>query len=230
MLWHVPWVNDSTIPGWYAAQTIGTLANYDAGNGSSNVGGLYSFGINGISTNDERALGAVSSGSTGTVLYGVQFRNNTTNTINSISIRYTGEQWRNSGTNAPQTVDLQYQVGATSLTTGSWTGVNALSFTSPVFSTTAAALDGNFSANRTLVTSSSVSVTVNPGQDIWLRWSDIDHTGADHGLAIDDLSVSTTFTTSSQPVPEPMDFMGTIVAIFAVAILKRKFSARKTAR
>ena len=32
-------------------------------------------------------------------------------------------------------------------------------------------------------------MTVNPGQEIWLRWQDPDDAGNDHGLAIDDFSV-----------------------------------------
>jgi hypothetical protein len=37
---------------------------------------------------------------------------------------------------------------------------------------------------------------------------------------------STRFSLTNTPVPEPGDFMGTIVAVFAVVILKRKFSAK----
>jgi uncharacterized protein len=216
---NIAWVNDSTISGWYSNQTT-----YDVGSGSSNAGALYSFGATGPSAID-RALGAVSSGSTGTIFYGVQLRNNTTSNITGLNIRYIGEQWRNSGTNAAQTVDFQYLVGATNIATGAWVDFNALDFTSPVFSATSAALDGNLAANRTVL-ASTLSVTVNPGQEIWLRWSDVDHSGADHGLAIDNFIVSP-ITASSQPVPEPMDFMGTIVAIFAAVILKRRFSAKK---
>jgi hypothetical protein len=41
---------------------------------------------------------------------------------------------------------------------------------------------------------------------------------------------SARFSAASAAVPEPMDFLGTIVALFAVAILKRKFSAQKLDR
>jgi hypothetical protein len=39
---------------------------------------------------------------------------------------------------------------------------------------------------------------VNPGQEIFLRWLDIDDSGNDHGLAVDDFSVR-----FSIAVPEP---------------------------
>jgi uncharacterized protein len=214
------WANDVTIPGWYSSRTA-----YTAGTGSSNTGALYSFGA---ASGSDRALGAVSSDSTGTVLYGVQFTNNTTNIITGLNIGYTGEQWRNSGTNTAQTVDFQYQIGASSLTSGTWTDFNALDFTSPVFSTAAAALNGNLAANQTVLSNTLSGLSVNPNQQIWLRWSDVDHTGSDHGLAIDNFSISA--ISASQPVPEPSDMMGTIVAVFAVAIIKRKFSAKKLDR
>ncbi len=215
---NITWTDDSTIAGWYSNRPT-----YEAGTGSSNAGSLYSFGSTGST---DRALGAVSSSSTGTILYGVRLVNNTSSTIAGLNVGYTGEQWRNSGANAAQVVDFQYQVGATNLTTGSWVDFNALDFTSPVFSATAGVLDGNLSANQTALSSTISGLSVGSGQEIWLRWSDIDHTGADHGLAIDNFSVSA-ITASSQPVPEPMDFMGTIVAIFAAVILKRRFSAKK---
>ncbi len=41
------------------------------------------------------------------------------------------------------------------------------------------------------------------GQDILLRWSDIDHAGADHGLAIDDFSVTASSTGGPTPTPSP---------------------------
>src|SRR5262249_60869348 len=70
-----------------------------------------------------------------------------------------------------------------------WTTVTALSFTGPVTGATASALDGNAAANRTLI-SGTLPVTVNAGQEIWLRWQDPDDAGSDHGLAIDDFSVT----------------------------------------
>jgi hypothetical protein len=65
--------------------------------------------------------------------------------------------------------------------------VNSLDFVSPTVGASSLALDGNTAANRT-AKSASFSVTVNPGQEIWLRWVDIDHASNDHGLAIDDFS------------------------------------------
>ena len=46
------WINDSTIPGWYARS--GTGMTIVANNGGSNAGNLYSYGTG---TGTERALG-----------------------------------------------------------------------------------------------------------------------------------------------------------------------------
>lgn len=189
---NIAWADNSTLPGVYSSRPT-----YNSGNGSSNTGALYSFGVAGTNPVGDRALGSVGSGSTGTVYWGVKLTNNTGATITSLDIAFVGEQWRNGGATSPavsvaQTVDFQYQVAATGINTptSGWVDYNALDFTSPTFGTTApATLDGNAAANRVLKTS-NMPVNIAPGQEIWLRWMDIDHTGNDHGLAVDDLSIT----------------------------------------
>ena len=192
----IAWTDNTTIAGWYSSRVT-----YNSGTGSSNTGALYSFGIAGTNPVTDRALGSVGSGGTGIVFWGVRFVNNTGNTITSLDVNYVGEQWRTGGSSSAtpsvaQTADFQYQVanaGAiTAINTPSagWLDHDTLDFTSPIFGTTVgAALDGNAAANRT-AKSSTISVTVAPGQEVWLRWRDIDHANNDHGLAVDDLSVT----------------------------------------
>src|SRR6185369_5203729 len=74
-------------------------------------------------------------------------------------------------------------------TTG-WIDYDPLDFTSPVATATAAALDGNANANRTAKAALMPTGNVANGQEIWLRWKDINDTGNDHGLAVDDFSVT----------------------------------------
>lgn len=180
------WTNDSTLNGWYASHS--GLTNYLTGNGSGNAGGVYSFGT---TSTTERALGSIGSNTTGTILYGVRFVNDTGSTINSLTVSYTGEQWRNGGNTTAHKLDFSYQVGATvtSLTTGTWTDVDTLDFTGPIATATASALDGNAPANR-IALSQTFAVTINAGQEIMLRWLDANDTDSDHGLAVDDLSVA----------------------------------------
>jgi len=186
---NISWVDNSTVSGWYHTRT-GSGDWLVAGDGSSNSGALYSFGTG---TTTERALGSVGSGNSavGDLWWGVRLVNNTGSTITSLSISYYGEQWRYSGTAAAQTVVFSYQTGTnlTSLSSGSWTNVSTFDFTSPIISGSTGALDGNAAANRTLI-SSTLPVTLNPGDEIMLRWFDDNHSGNDHGLAIDDFSVT----------------------------------------
>lgn len=185
------WTDDNTIPGWYSNRTL-----YIASTGTNNAGALYSFGSASLPTN--RALGSVASNGTETIFYGVRLLNNTSNTITSLNIQYIGEQWRDGGNTTPQKLDFSYQVGATSLTGGNWIDFDALDFTGPIVSAsasaTAAALDGNSSANRVSLASNLSNLSLAPNQEIWLRWVDVNDTGNDHGLAIDDFSVTATGT------------------------------------
>ncbi|MGI8499870.1 MAG: endonuclease/exonuclease/phosphatase family protein [Hassallia sp.] len=176
------WTDDSTIPGWYSNRTV-----YLAGTGSNNTGALYSFGS---ASATDRALGSVASGGTNTIFYGVRFLNNTTSAINSLNINYVGEQWRNGGNTTPQQLDFQYQIGATTITGGTWIDFDSLDFTSPVATATAGALDGNALANRTTLSSTLSGLSLAPNQEIWLRWQDLNDAGNDHGLGIDDFSLS----------------------------------------
>lgn len=184
------WMNDSTILGWYHART-GTGTTIVANNGGSNAGNLYSYGATSAT---DRALGSVGSGNAaaGNFYWGVRIANGTASTITSLTVSYTGEQWRNGGA-AAQTVDASYRVGVglgstlTDFTTGGVV-VPELSFTSPVTGGTAGALDGN--ANAVAISHTITGLNLAPGQELLLRWTDIDHSGSDHGLAIDNLSIT----------------------------------------
>ncbi|MGB3215914.1 MAG: hypothetical protein WBD79_00795, partial [Anaerolineae bacterium] len=176
-----PWTDDSTIAGWYTNKTT-----YNAGTGTSTTGSVFSFGSTGST---ERALGSVASGTTNAIYYGVRLVNDTGSTVSAIAIDYTGEQWRNSADASQHSLAFAYQVGATNLTDGSWTAASSLDFAGPISGGTAGALDGNLAANRTTLFA-VVNVTVTNGQEIWLRWQDDNSSGDDHGLSIDDFSVS----------------------------------------
>ena len=193
------WTDGTTLPGWYA-QFSATPANpttYRASTGTDTTGAIYSFGVAGTNALTERAFGSISSGTPVDIYYAVKLTNNTGQTITSLLISYNGEQWRDGGNATPalQKLDFQYQVAnagtitdANTPSTG-WSDYDPLDFTGPKATTTAGALDGNAAANRT-AKSALLSLNVPNGQEIWLRWKDINDTGNDHGLAIDDFSVT----------------------------------------
>ena len=177
----------NVLPNGWALSESGTNANdsYAAGTGSSNAGNTYSFGAAGST---ERALGGLQSGAL-TPTIGASFTNNTGSDITRIDIAYIGEQWRIGTLGRADRIDFQWSSDATSLTTGTWTDVDALDFTGPVTTGTVGLLDGNASANRTSV-SGFVAASIPAGTTFWIRWSSFDAAGADDGLAVDDFSLT----------------------------------------
>lgn len=176
----------TTLPaGWKLLET-GTGANtsYASDAGGTATGNTYSYGTG---TATERAFGALRSGSVSPVL-GVQIRNSTGSTITSMTITYTGEQWRCGATGRADQLDFQYSLNATSLSTGTWTDNNTLDFASPS-TTTVGAKDGNAAANRSVKTTTITGLSIANNGLFWLRWNDLDASGADDGLSIDDFSI-----------------------------------------
>lgn len=179
------WTDNTTIPGWYTNRVV-----YIGDNGSSATGGLHSYGTTATA---ERALGAVTSGGVATVYMGGRFVNNTGASVNSFNITYRGEQWRVN--TASQTLVFEYQVGATSISSGTWLPVTTLDFTA-LTTGTAAAIDGNATGNF-VVKNGVVPATVLNGQEIWFRWT---KTGTNSpGLAIDDFSVTASIAAGCSP-------------------------------
>lgn len=194
---NVTWTNNSTLPGWYSSKSGyhvtngtmgGTAATFDATNSANNIG-MISFGSAGST---DRALGsrATSTQSLGNtnapVQYGVRLVNSTAQTITSFSVMFTGEQWFASTQSAAHTLQVDYSIGATSLTSGTYVS-NFTTFTAPVSTgTTARSLDGNASANRRGVARLVSGISWAPGQELWLRITDTNESGNEQGLAIDD--------------------------------------------
>jgi uncharacterized protein len=178
-----------TLPvGWALAET-GTNANatYTAGTGSANGGDSYSFGA---AAATERALGGVQSGSL-IPSFGAQLQNNTGGAINALQIGYTGEQWRVGALARTDRIDFQYSTDATSLITGTWIDVNTLDFSAPTQAGAVGSLDGNLAVNRIVIAPVSISgLNVANGASVWIRWQDFNATGADDGVAIDDVTIT----------------------------------------
>jgi len=180
----------SALPtGWFLFET-GSNADttYAAGTGSSNTGNTYSFGA---AATAERAFGGLQSGTLAPTIGGC-FTNATGQTISSLALAYTGEQWRVGTLGRTDRLDFQYSTNATSLATGAWTDVDPLDFTAPTQTGAIGALNGNAAANRTAISSSIAPLWLVDGATIWIRWSDLNASGADDGLAVDDFALTPT--------------------------------------
>jgi autotransporter-associated beta strand protein len=90
---------------------------------------------------------------------------------------------------------FEYGFGSSFAGVTGWTAAgSAFNFTSPIATTTGAALDGNLAANRTASRGGTVSgLSWANGSALWLRWIETNDVNSDHALAIDNLSFSTTF-------------------------------------
>lgn len=192
------WTDNSMLPGWYAnkaALTVtdgtvgGTAATFSptAAANTNNVG-LFSFGT---AASTDRALGSRATAAVAgnnPVLYGVRLVNNTSQTLTSFTVTYTGEQWFKTGKTTADTLLMDYQVGASDITSGTWLAATGATFTSLINTTTAATVAGNAAANRRGLAAKVTGVSWAPGAELWVRFRDADEAGDEQGLAVDDFS------------------------------------------
>lgn len=219
------WANDSTLAGWSLFNSAGTaIGTYTSGSGSVNTGSFYSFGITGSS---ERALGGTGSGGSyfGSPAAGalagwiaVAFSNNTGATLGSATVGFDGEQWRNGGNTSAQSMVMEYGFGASFASVGWMAADAAFNWASPVTGSTAGAVDGN-SAGLVPGLGGTLATTWAPGQTLWLRWAENNDFGGDHGLAIDNFSLSVT------AVPEPESYALLLAGLAALGLLARRRQA-----
>lgn len=202
----------SALPAGFQISETGTSATvdglYTAGTGSSTAGDVYSFGATGST---ERALGTVLSGSN-SPSFGFIFNNGTVAPIGTLIFSFTGEQWRSVA--SADRLDFQYRVGATAIDSGTWTDFNALDILT-LQNGTAGALDGNAAANRAFYTATISGLSIALGQSFGFRFVDFDTTGADAGLALDDLRIAA-LPIPLPDAPEPATW-GLMIAGFAMA-------------
>jgi uncharacterized protein len=239
-----PWSDDTTqttsntsIPGWYlyhvTTQAEGGANGHQRiryGTGSANTGSFWSFGASGST---ERALGSVASNTTADVMdggeqyIGLRLTNSTGLTLNTFRLSYDGEQWRDGGAAVPnaQSITFGYKVAAVNVQETGFTAVPTLNFVSPVFTNTGggAAVDGNAAGKVAIGTVNVSGVNWAPGTDLWLRWTDVNNSGNDHGLAIDNLSF-----TAAIPEPRAVLFGGLVCGMVGLGAAWRRFYAHKT--
>ncbi|MSU51419.1 MAG: hypothetical protein EXS37_20415 [Opitutus sp.] len=188
----IAWTDNVTLPGWYADRSSyaassglagGTAAAFDDPAVAANAG-LFSFGAAGAT---DRALGSRAAGAP--VRFGVRLVNQTGQTLTRFAVAFNGEQWFKSSATTAHALTADYQLGATGLAAGTWTNVPVLTFTSPIIAPAApAALNGNLAANRVSRVATVTGISWAPGQELWIRFTDTDEAGAEHGLAVDDFA------------------------------------------
>lgn len=193
------WSDNITLTGWYAKTDLTpSITVYDANTGTTTTGGLYAFGVAATNPLSERAFGFAGSNTftgnsgLGKGYLGWRLRNNTGGVISSITVTWSGEQWRKEDNGEAHDLLLSYQTGTivNDPNAGTWISAGS-SFTSPITGATAAvALDGNAPGNRISNITIVITVTIPLGDEIMLRWEDLNNIGNDHQLAIDDVIIN----------------------------------------
>ncbi|WP_204369030.1 ExeM/NucH family extracellular endonuclease [Methylocucumis oryzae] len=195
------WTNDVTLSGWHLFnQANAAITAYTGSTGSASAGSFYSYGA--VS---DRALGGLGSGgayfgapASGAVAGWIAFSavNSTGSTINQVNVAFDGEQWRNGGNTSNQNMVLEYGFGTAFSTVATWTAPSGnFDWTSPIASATAASVDGNSAGLVSNRGGTLTGLNWTNGNTLWLRWVERNDAGNDHGLAIDNFSL--TSTTSS---------------------------------
>lgn len=219
------WANDVTLAGWSLFGYAGTtIASYAADNGAGTSGGFKSYGSTGST---DRALGGL--GSSGTVFgnpgpssgsiagyIAVAFTNLTGATITSFTTSFNGEEWRNGGNTSAQPMVLEYGYGSSFSSVSNWLSAgSSFNWSSPVATGAAAPLDGNIAG---LVSGVGGTVLTNwaSGQTLWIRWTERNDVGNDHGLAIDNFALSVT------AVPEPGTLAMLLAGLATVGFVARR--------
>jgi len=216
----------SGLDGWYGANPGGssTSTEFRAHDGSlsgSSGRGVLSLGTTGST---ERALGVLST-SNQINSFGLVLQNNTGATIDSVDISFVGEQWRRGDitTGTYDSLTFAYLVSSdanANILDSGFTDIAGLSCTSPNTQTspTNVALDGNAAGNKLSLSGTLGGLNWTAGNYLVLRWSGVDLSGQDDGLAID------TFRLTGNPVPEPST-LALLLALATAGLLVRR--ARK---
>jgi hypothetical protein len=162
--------------------------------------------------------------------WGFVIRNALSEAIIGLEISYTGEKWRDVSATS-DSITFSYKTSSANITDfetasvlpSGWTAVSALDFTA-TDAVGIGPVDGNNPANRTTL-SHSILVTVPVGEYIALRWYDDTVTGTgDHGIAIDDLTV-----TAAVPEPSAVHTGALICGAASLAFLARRQLANRGA-
>ncbi len=180
-----------SLAGWYGSSAL--LTRFGATDGDQTTGGQISYGP---PNSSNRALGLLATSTTGSTAIGAKFINNTGTTLNSITLQVTGEIWRQS--NLPKTLQCYYWIDSTatapmpSQATGYLPALN-VAFPTVSDDVGGAPVDGTAATNQTYlaVTNQAITNWAN-GTALWIVWEMADSTCKSQGLAIDNLSFSST--------------------------------------
>jgi hypothetical protein len=192
----------NSLPGWYgAADTlfagVDGISRFGAQDGDQTTGGVIDFGPNdnGAVNGTNRALGLLSTSTTGATTFALKLVNKSASTLNYISLGFIGELWHN-GTGS-RTMSFGYTVDPSAnsfvLTSESISNsvlVPSLAFSFPT-ATVVTTVDGTQPGNQINLGTNNMALGSPwaPGGALWLIWQiEFYGSGSGNGYAIDNLN------------------------------------------
>lgn len=201
--------------GWtgsnFGGSSVDTELRAQDGSLSGSAGrGIISYGTTG---SGERALGFLAT-SNQISRYGVELTNTSSDTYISANLSFTGEQWRAGDAGVSNSLSFAYSLSAANINDDpAFTALPSFNFSSPNSAGPQGALNGNLPANQQLFAGAITGLNWTPGSTLTLRWTTNEVSGADTGLAIDDLSLTGV-------VPEPAS--AAILVLGSMLLLRRR--------
>ena len=223
------------LAGWYGAADTNTLADnvdgitrFGAQDGDQSTGGVIDFGPNDVQggiVGTNRALGLLTTSSTGSTSFGLKLVNTSPNTLNYVNLSFLGSIWRNN--KAARTLSFSYAVDPTAntfvlqseptytnatpqLIPGTFR-VDSLSFSFPTNDGSILAVDGSQAVNQTNLVASNLALNTpwTPGAALWLIWScNYYGQGTGQGYAIDNLTVAASVAPITAPTLGVVSYAG----------------------
>lgn len=180
--------------------TSGTSPALTVGNGTGTAGTIYNFGT---TSDADRALGSLASaGFQGA--FGVSIVNNTGVGLEGVNVQlgFRSELWRSGNNAGTDTWIFEWKLGGSITDSVGWQPASTFDITElqPTL-TTSGPQDGNATGNFVDLTPTTLAGLTgwSNGQVLHLRWRDVDNTGSDSGMAIDDFQ----FIVSGVTPPAP---------------------------
>lgn len=185
------WTDNSTYSGWYATDVIASPLHLNiTSSGPTNVGSFYTYECSG---DNNQKIGSRASGGTNTIEYGVRFLNSSGVQIRSMFLDFDWYQMSIAGnTNNTNSIQVQYNVAAPTITLSTTTYTTITTFTLPrdtSVTDNANQLKGlpcNVNGHITLCFDMS---SFTSGNEMMIKWRDTDNSGNDHHSAIDNISI-----------------------------------------
>jgi gliding motility-associated-like protein len=182
------WTNNITYQGW---SMVGTFQSHQdiTASSPSNTGGFYTYECN---NNNDQKIGSRASGGSGTLRYGVVLQNTTGSTVSHVRVSYKGYQLSLAQNGNTNVIAFDYIVGATAPAIGAagGTAVAPLNFTQLQSNgSSGSAQVMGYPCTQMANMSNCITVTIPNNSYILLRWTDVDDSGNDHHMAIDDIDV-----------------------------------------